>query len=289
MAGRGLLVVLFVAQLAASPLGQSREFDVASIKRNTATLPMSSGAMQGGPPNDVRMVWVPMRLVILRAYPLALTPVEIVNLPSWADTERYDVVVKADQPASAEEMQAMWRALLADRLKLTAHYETRVRRVYNLVRARQDGRLGPQLSPSPLNCAPRQPGERLEPPTPDMQAAMRPGALVSSATESQLMSRCHQMFNVGDTTYAGGIPPEGLLQALRPGSQTDRPVIDRTGLTGYYAMKLTFWRNQAIPPGPDDAPLLVTAIQEQLGLKLEPAEEPSQVLVIDTIERPSEN
>jgi uncharacterized protein (TIGR03435 family) len=254
---------------------QSIEFEVASVKRNT------SNSFGSGPPilpnGEVRMINSPMRTLIAWAFPLEVN-VPIVNLPSWAETERYDLVAKGKPDATVEERQQMFRALLTQRAKLAAHFEARDQASYDLVVARPDGRLGPGLTPSRLDCSARL-SNAPAPPTGD------PGDL-----QSQVMNRCNLVFTgFDDTSYAGGARMELLIRMVSVAA--GRPVIDRTGLTGFYAVKLRFQRfpQRAAEPSPDAPPSVFTALPEQLGLKLEPSRTQVQALVIDHLERPDEN
>ena len=142
---RSTLPLLLVVALVFPVVGQGLEFEVASIKRNTSTDPPF-----GRPPDpatgEVRLIQVPARTLILQAYPLETLPIRIVNLPSWAD-ERYDVIAKGKPRATAAERQQMFRTLLAERMKLAAHYETREQDSFDLVFTRADKRLGPGIKP----------------------------------------------------------------------------------------------------------------------------------------------
>jgi uncharacterized protein (TIGR03435 family) len=263
------------------------EFDVASIKRNTANTFAS-----GPPPNpasgQVSMVNAPVQTLVVRAYPLQTVPVQVIGLPDWAESERYDVVAKGKPGATPEEQQQMWRALLTERLKLQAHYETRERPGYHLVFARADKRRGPQLQPSTLDCS--------QPPAPLNFA----GPLNETSIEAMAMSRCAVLMMMRATSQAaltGGTSMAGLARTMS--GFAGRPVVDRTGLEGNYAVKLTFAREGAMilpggtsvppPAQTDEFPSLFTAVLEQLGLKLESATVQGEVLVIDRIERPTED
>jgi uncharacterized protein (TIGR03435 family) len=229
------------------------------------------------------------RQLVLLAYPLDLAPTEVIGAPSWTDSERYDITVKGAPDDNPEQLAPMWRALLADRMKLIAHYEPRDVRGYRLVVARSDGRLGPELKPSTLAC-PEPDSTTTAAPVPEaLTDAIRQGA-VTPETERLLMSRCRATGRVGNTTYGGGVTMSGLVTALRVGGIRE-PIEDHTRLTGVYAFKLTFLRqtlsSQTTEPG--SAPSIFTAVQEQLGLKLEPATIRSQVVVVDHIERPTDN
>jgi uncharacterized protein (TIGR03435 family) len=273
---RSSLPLLLIAALVLSVAAQDLEFEVASIKRNTST-----GLPFGQPPDpatgEVRMIQVPLRNLILQAYPLPTLPIQIVNLPSWAD-ERYDVIAKGKPRATAVERQQMWRTLLADRMKLAAHYETREQASYDLVFARADKRLGPAIKPSSLDCSGGPPSERM--PAPAGAAAFRDATL----------NRCGAFFVEGDSMTSRGATVANLTRMITPSA--GRPIVDKTGLDGYFEITFRFQR-MPLPagaePAPDAAPSVFTALQEQLGLRLEPSKTQGQILVIDAIERPSEN
>jgi len=178
------------------------------------------------------------------------------------------------------------RTLLAERFKLLLRSETKEMPIYALVLARSGGRLGPQLHRSTTNCAAiaGAAGGRGGPPAPPslgepMQCGMRvlPGSL-----------------------SAGGLPLSRLTQFLSSSSQ--RIVMDRTGLTGNFDLNLVWTPDQTpqgrgdltpgalpLPPIDPNGPSLFTALQEQLGLKLESTRGPVEVLVIDHAERPTED
>jgi uncharacterized protein (TIGR03435 family) len=219
----------------------------------------------------------PVRNLILRAYPLPSLPIQVFGLPGWADIqgERYDVIAKTKPGASAAELQEMWRGLFADRMKLAAHYEMREQSAYRLVHARSDRTLGSGLKPSSLDCATQTPMPRPQPGT-DLKTAA--------------MTHCSGFFIDRDQTmYSGGATLEALIRMMIPAA--GRPIADETGLSGFYAVAFRFQRipSRSVEPSPNDPPALMTAVQEQLGLKLEPTTTQAQVLVIDHIERPSEN
>jgi uncharacterized protein (TIGR03435 family) len=250
------------------------EFEIASIKRNTSGSTFVFQSRPNLPNGDVRMFNSPARAMILRAYPVDIVPPEIIGLPSWADSERYDVIAKGGAGATPDDQRQMWRALLSDRMKLIAHYETRERPSYNLVIARSDRKLGSGLKPSTLDCT--------QPPTPPPP----PGGDLKALA----LSRCETFGpDIEGTIYAGGVTLSSLARMIA--SASGRPVIDKTGLDGYFAVTLRFERIPSANAGcsSDDAPSLFTALRDQLGLKLVPTKAPVNVLVLDRLERPTEN
>jgi uncharacterized protein (TIGR03435 family) len=289
---RYVLVVISALSvpLAAQTLPSAPRFDVASIKRNTTGLPASPPRSGKG---RVTLTDTPVLLLLARAYPRLSVPADIVGLPAWAQTARFDVAVRFDPNATADQLEMMWRSLLADRMKLSAHYETRNKRGYRLVRARKDGRLGPGLTVSSLNCPPLDPAKPASPAPPEVLAATSPRGTMTPQKEKVIMSQCRLVTNAGSTMYGSGIEASSIARALV--GQLQQPVDDRTGLSGMYSFKLTFSRQgtgrggPAVETAPDGLPSLSTALQEQLGLKLERAMVPFQVIVISHIERPSDN
>ena len=278
-----LSVASVAAQQPAAPA-----FEIASIKRNTDPKPMISGTMTT-PKGEIRLVAIPARLLVQRAYPVDVPGGDVIGLPSWATSERYDVTVRGNPEASPEELRQMWRTLLADRMKLAAHYEPREVRGYKLVVARSDGKLGPQLKPSTLDCPAPDPTTPAPRPPQAAMDALRSGAVITADTERLLMSQCRILMSTANTTYAGAVTMQQLLTALRFGGITE-PIEDQTGLEGLYSFKLTFARQRlSLQPTVDDAPSIFVAVQEQLGLKLERTTMQSQAVVVDQIERPTEN
>jgi len=196
-------------------------------------------------------------------YAYNLTPGLISGGPAWIGSDRYDIVGAAPDGVQAplEQVLLMFQTLLADRFTLTFHREEQPMSVYNLVLGGKELKLKETVPES---------GKRAE-------LFMRP----SAPRVLTLPAR--------NVTIAG-------FTSLLQRSVLDRPVIDRTGLTGRYDFDLE-WKvdgTQAdrgpAPTGADsnDKPDIFSAIRE-LGLRLEPARAPVEVLVIDHVERPDEN
>jgi uncharacterized protein (TIGR03435 family) len=170
----------------------------------------------------------------------------------------------------------MVRALLIDRFKLRYHIERREEDGYALRLARRDARFGPNLHASTVDCPARRAARSENRDVPPLPA----GALECG------------MRNAAGVINFGGVPMSVFVEMLS--NQTGRQVVDRTGLSGNYDVDLRFSvdsqrpRGSADrqPPAPDDAPSIFTAVQEQLGLKLEPGRAPVDRLIIDHIERP---
>jgi uncharacterized protein (TIGR03435 family) len=263
-------------------------FEVASVKSNKSGQPFVQIGMAPG--GRFTATNVPLRQMILMAY--QLQPFQIEGAPAWITTERFDVVAKGSgplapaAPGTPGPIQLMMKSLLADRFKLVAHIEKKEMPIYALVMARSDGRLGPQLKASTIDCTAVNASRRGGPP---------PGPPDFNGPAPQ----CGMMVRPGGVK-AGGVPINQILQLLSQNVQ--RIVVDRTGLTGTYDVDLT-WTPEQIPQGRGDAPpgapalppidpngpSLFTALQEQLGLKLDSTRGPVDVLVVDKVERPTED
>lgn len=263
-------------------------FEVVSVKRNTTESGDSSISQR--PDGSLRMVNVSVRTILGRGYPGST--LDIIGLPDWASSERYDVAATpvAGRPnPSQDERREMVRAMLADRFKLAAHYETREQPAFNLVLARADGRLGPGLKPSGVDCAARAAARQAEAEA-AKAAGLPPPPPVAVSSTTGVVPPC--AFNFGFDRFEGDTTLAALAPLLR--SVAGRPIVDKTGLSGSYRVNFQFSRASPEPAGPDapapgDAPSVFTALQEQLGLKLESARIPVDVLVIDRMERPTEN
>jgi uncharacterized protein (TIGR03435 family) len=172
--------------------------------------------------------------------------------PSWIDSDHYDVIAKAEGVGTLthDRVMQMLQALLADRFQLKVHRETRETPVYELV----VGKGGSKLKQTSADAKGRN--------------------FVNANSAGMHMEAANRT----------------MEQLARQLSVTaGRPVIDKTGLVGYYAYMLD-WASAIQPPPPDsDTPSIFTAVQEQLGLKLESAKAPVEMLIVDRAEKPSEN
>ena len=242
---------------------QTRTFEVASIKRNTSNAIGGDGARRVGTEPGGRFVMIDgTALVLVRS--AFSDAIEVIGAPAWASSEHYDVEAKAGGVVSDDDMTEMLRTLLAERFKLLAHYETRETPTYSLMLARTDRRFGPQLRRFDGDCAALSEAVR--------QGRERPEASVPSNGAPP----CGYRIGPGGL-IAGGISMSMLATAIR--GYAGRQVLDRTGLSGYY--EITLDMNAEVP--------VFTALREQLGLKLEPDRAPLPVIVVDRIERPTEN
>ncbi len=278
---KALLLVILTLLLAGAPSAQrtppeqsrpGAQFDVASIK------PSPRDAVGGGirslPDGTMIMTNHPISSIILSASRVPVREVE--GLPDWADREPYDVTLKPPPGATRDERAEMMRNMFVERMRLRGHIEERERDIFTLVVARSDGRLGPQLKPSALDCGPRPPGS-LPPPPPTF-------------VEADAQGRCGGLYGQG-VIVSGGLQFDSFVLSIS--GQAGRQVVNRTGLQGFYALTLRYATPSPAgagnPPPDDNTPDFVTALQEQLGLKLQPEKMRVPIFVIDHIERPTEN
>ena len=269
---------LLVGLAAVTPLvlaaqSDSPRFEVASIKPSPADA--LGGMMFSGPaPAEFSIRNAPLLSIIMVAY--GRRDYQLVGSPDWTQSERYDIRAKYPNPDARRQWTAMLRALLEDRFRLRTHVETREAPVYALVMARGDKRFGPQLQKTPRDCAVYL-------------------AELAKAGSSRVV-------NQGDPC-AAGVYGDGRgrnmwasgrtmaqIAAMLSGV-TDRDVVDRTGLTGEFDVRLNWQPDAGIrstPGQPGDGGVsLFTALQEQLGLKFESSRGPVEMLVIDSVERPT--
>jgi len=265
-------LTLLAAIVAASAVlhAQSGEpsFDAVSIKRNTSASRSSSMGLSNG--LAFNMTNVAMLAAVSQAYPVKNQ--EIVGAPDWLRTDRYDVVAKAPGKPTDDEVRAMLRTMLKERLRLAVHIEQRDVPVYALVVVRT-GYNG--LKPFTQDC--------------DAIRAARETAVKSGTPPAPpaLGTAPPCGYSWSTAIYSGGITMETVASML--GGIAGRAILDRTGLTGRYEFTLRFAPPGATTTQPDDPPDLFTALQEQLGLKLDAQRAPLDTLIIDHVERPDEN
>ena len=259
-------------------------FEVASVKQNTSLGGERSAGFQ--PSGRFTAKNMTLRGLIAAAYgtPQPLPLYRVIGGPGWIDVERFDIDARAStdlndlpgKPGWSPRGQEMLRALLASRFRLVASQETRELPSYALVRARSDGRLGPQIAVSRDEC------ERASPTGTTRTPADSPPCGGFRFTPPERVSGRHLTMDE--------IARFIMLNAV------DRPVSNRTELSGYFDIDLDFTRALSIGEPPvstgDRQPAAVTgtsiftAVQEQLGLKLEPARSELEVVVISAVARP---
>jgi uncharacterized protein (TIGR03435 family) len=269
-------------------------FEVASIKANKSG---DGRSFLGSPPGGrFSATNMPLRGLIAFAYgtPQPLPNFRIIGGPSWIDSDRFDINAKAStefQPGMggpSPQLSLMLRALLAERFKLVVHNESRELPVYDLVMARNDARPGPQLRRSEVDCA-------------ALLASRRGGGAPPPPPQPGERLQCGMM--ASPASIVGGSVNMAQFATLLA-RMVNRTVVDKTGLTGNFDINLTFTPDQpARVPGasPDqpirvngvdidpNGPSLFTALQEQLGLKLESQKGPVDVVVIDSVDHPTED
>jgi len=264
------LGLAFVASITAAISAQSTpppaelpiQFEAASIRRNVS--PSVSTSTRVDPGGRITIVNATLHNLISNVH--NLPPFQVVGGPDWVRTERYDITAVAAVPPTRQQMELMMRALLEDRFSLKLRRETRDMPIFALVLARTAVTAGPRMKPTSIDC----------------EAAAAARARGGSAPSCG--------FDVsGGSIKATGMQMRVLVQMLS--QLTGRMVVDQTGLSGAYDIELT-WTPEP-PPGADrpatigDGPSLFTALQEQLGLRLDAQRGPAEVLVIEQIERPT--
>jgi uncharacterized protein (TIGR03435 family) len=289
-------IVSGTASVPAAQTPASPAFEVASVKPQKLGPggafpgPIVIGFGSGGRfiAHNATLLWV-----IADAYgiPRSRTSQQISGGPRWINADLFNIEAKTATdwlPGSSgptPEMFAMVRSLLAERFKLAVHTETKDAPIYSLVLTRRDRKLGPQLRPTPPECAAW------------LAARGRPGAPPRPPVSGD---RPCGVGRVARSTIArSGMTMSQLADLLS--SRVERVVRDRTGLAGYFDLDLQ-WTPEQNTAGAVEAPgpsipvavdptgaSLFTAIQEQLGLKLESSKGSVDVLVIDHVEKPTED
>ena len=288
---------------------QKPSFEVVSVKP-TSNVGFNLAAPQG---DRLIMSGQSLRMLLAMAYRDSATgyELEVFGGPDWMDSARYDVEAKADCSGgiiSRDQQSLMMQSLLEERFQLKAHVETRDMPAYNLVAGKGGHRLkasADQTPPPPpvvfgQLCGTNPEGFKL----PSLPPLPAPGADPSRFISQLPRGATYIMPQDGGVRLQGGSVPIGrfvdLLKRL-----TGRQVVDKTGITDLFDITLKFSaegialiRSPGAPAaGPavdgalvatDPVPTLFTAIQD-LGLKLEPARGPVQVVVIDSVRKPSEN
>ena len=272
-----------VVSLSVPLLGQSRPeqrllaFEVASVKANGSG---DRGVAISRTPSQFTTRNAPLARII--GYAFGVRDDQMMGVPAWSLAERFDITGKyfeGSQPSPAQ-VARMVRGLLVDRFKLETHTETREGSRFALVLARRDGRLGPKLKPHAFDCA--------------AYLAKKSGDVAEDG-HKVWPPLCAPPISSPQRIWASVRPIDALASAIA--RQVGRPVIDQTGLTGNYdfdfawspAQRTSTATQDTVPrvPQPDEALSLFTALEEQLGLKLESTRGPVDVLVIEHVERPT--
>jgi uncharacterized protein (TIGR03435 family) len=281
--------------------GGKMEFEVASVRENksndkaNADFPMGPGDVYAPTGGLFRATGMPLIAYIQFAFKITSNQGQYLRagLPDWVMSDRFNIEARAEnQNPTKDQMRLMMQSLLADRFKLAFHRETKQVPVYGLVLVKP-GKTGPQLLAHPAdsgcsNAIPQQSASGSEPPPP--------------ATTGRFPSTCGGIVGVppsapGRLSLGARNVTIGLIATAFSGAETnvDRPIVDRTGLSGTFDFALEFSPDpSSVPPGasfqPDaSGPTFMQALKEQLGLKLEPQKSPIDVVIVDHVEHPSEN
>jgi uncharacterized protein (TIGR03435 family) len=274
-----LIAVQCAAIAAARRQGTTSQpsFEVASVKPNNSAA--DSGRISGPAPGRFTVTNTPLRFIVLYAY--QLLDHQLIAAPEWTFSSSFDI--SATYPPgnvpTDQDVRLMLQSLLASRFSFVGRRETRQLPAYALVMARRDGSLGPQLVRSNVDCE-----KVLAEQRPQTRAGGTAEGAPGGARPVCRMVVSRRFLTAGTRTI------QNLSVSLQ--SLVGRPVVDRTGLSGTFDMGLQ-WTSGVVAPAaggtaapPDDGPSLFTALQEQLGLKLESTRAPFEVLVIDSVQRP---
>jgi uncharacterized protein (TIGR03435 family) len=260
---------------------------VASVKPNRS--PDARQSFSLAPGRYTFTAYTVKSLIGLAHQRSAFDPREMIGGPDWIDKARFDVVVQAEKGAALTDPDgfpgpvfAMLRVVLTDRFGLVTHNEVREQPVYALTTARADRRLGAGLTVANGDCG----------------DAMRKMVAPGPGPRPPGPPPCS--FGGGPGRFQGNVVTLAMFGNMLAGL-VGRPVVDRTGVTGHFNITLEYTPEAGItsvgppdaqaqtPPAGRDAPSLFTALQEQLGLKLESTRAPVDVLVIDTVSQPTDN
>jgi uncharacterized protein (TIGR03435 family) len=272
------------------PAAPLAAYEVASIKPadpNAAPspVPMPSGAtmMRRLGPGSGQTI----KNFILSAY--GALPAQVIGGPTWLTSDPYvingkvpddlrDAMQKMTAEDRANQTRQMEQSLLAERFHLKAHIETRTLPVFELTPVKSGLKLKPVPAPAPFA-----PGTSFAPP--------RPGAAVPPGMSVMLMGGPTRTLRAGATNMPG------LISMLRNQAEIGgKPILDKTGFTEHFDIANLQWAPLTAAAAPadngatdTDAASLFTALEETLGLKLTPTKGPVEVLVIDSIDRPTDN
>jgi bla regulator protein BlaR1 len=311
----GALTVRVVA--AQEPATPALAFESASVKRNNSAEGRVSMRMMPGGVYEALNVTV--RAMIQQAW--QMQEFQVVGGPDWLATQRIDILAKSPEGAGPADLMPRMRTLLEERFKLKVRRETRDAPIYALVLARGDKQLGPSIKPNPIECAPPPGRAGMPPPGPGAGAPAgragmpAPGPGPGGAPAAGLMpmqmtmelgplgTRTCSNLNSGGKVMAGGQTMAQIAQILQ--RQTGRIVQDRTGLVGRFDFDLQFTPDPqlagrgpggGLPPNIENprpvdpnAISIFSAVQEQLGLRLESTRGPVDALVIESAEPLVEN
>jgi uncharacterized protein (TIGR03435 family) len=311
--GAAVVVVTLLAVCSVAAQEPKPKFEVASIKRNVMTdeqffRPAAGGVSRepgmsaaGGRFNALR---VTVRSVVIRAF--GIEGRYVVGGPAWLNSDTFDISAIANPKATVPEMNAMLQSLLADRFSLRTHIEKRPADVQVLTITRSDGRLGSGLRPTTPDCDAKMRERILNPPTPasvqeyfkgqmDADMAARLNAASKGATSTppppcgSMSLRMLDLQADAAILVGTGQPMSALVDQIS--RELKAPVIDRTGLKGWFDISMEYSRALSASPTAASAVGrdLRGAVEKHLGLRLAKQRVPVDVLVIDSVQRPTEN
>ena len=287
---RAVTVAVLVLSMSAAARSQSpapASFEVASVKRyQPVTGRRESDSISVMPGGRFTAPSATLRGLIAAAY--GVLDIQIVDSGRILGNNRFEIEATTKADVTIDQARSMLRTLLADRFRLVAHRETRELPVYAMTVAREDRRLGEQLRQSGPECTPVRGPAGVPPPPPPP-----PGESVGRVLAlSSMPLRCGSL--VFSSTSGGhwSIREITMRQlADRLVGVLGRPVVDGTRLEGLFDLDLTYTPDNPVIDASNapNAPSLLSAIREQLGLRLESTRVPIEVLVIDRVEAPTEN
>ena len=252
-----------------------RTFEAASVKVNKSD--SGPSGISGATPGRFVANRTPLKFVILYAYQLLNH--QVIGLPDWTEEINFDITAVYGSAATTtdKDVRVMVQQLLNDRFGLLLHPDRRVIPAYDLNLAHNGGKPGPNMTVSSIDCQ-EMIAEKIPFKNADSKSALSPGG-VRPACRVLATRR----FLTG-----GGLTMQQLTSALQ--SMVERPVVDRTGLKGSYDIELKWTlMDDAGNVQQNDSPSIFSALQEQLGLKLDTRKEPFDVIVIDRVTLPTEN
>jgi uncharacterized protein (TIGR03435 family) len=270
--------------------GGKMAFDVASVKRDTVV--PSPETVHVNVPLDAMDDFTPtgglfsaknvsLQGYIMFAYKLTAFETKALyeSLPNWTNT-RFDIEARALTTVNPtkDQFRLMMQALLAERFKLAVHYETKQLPAMALV-LDKPGKLGPKIQQRPAD----------EPCSSELSSGSR-----TTGAGYPRICGVFIFWLDGGRMHGGGrnLDLQPVASALTSSAfGIDRPVLDRTGLTGRYDLVFEFIP-QTMPPGTqldESGPTFLEALKDQLGLKMVPTTGPVDVLVVDHVEEPSPN
>ena len=258
-----LVLLLAAAGIAAATPQETAAFEVATIKPN-----VSGAGNRLIRPSPGRLSIFNMTLKDLVMFAYQVRDFQVLGGPGWINSDQYDIEAKAEGNPSQDQMKLMLQTLLKDRFALALHHDTKELPVYELTVAKGGLKLQPL---KPGGCIP------FDPTKPNVAPGKKPFDFCGA------MGMGRGGFDAANASMAD--------MARMFSIPLGRTVVDKTGIAGEFPVHLTFAPDEVagVPPPADAGPSFFTAVQEQLGLKVESGKGPVEVLVIEHAEKPSEN